>query len=361
MPKTELWTGIAIAAALTAAFAYARGSAKKSQKRKNEVTASALAFFEPSRTRTIETPSAKYTCYEYGPPVTSAKSVILYLHGVPGSRLVPIPGLNALCLEKSILLISPDRIGFGDSKRFGSEESNNVSEFNKFATELFHKLDVEAARFVRVIVVGYSLGAPLALGLLQVIPPDSHRVSSVHIIAPVGFTSSTGSLAGVVLPNRVSHWMVRYAPNVLKGGWAVFGSFIASGDGYIDAMIAGSGKADRDGMTDLDILAWKLTTRETMKQGTRAFVSNVLEFFGKDAPSGWGFNVRALLKDHENIPVHFYHGNHDVITPIFASEELVELLGLKETDALTAYPDPSLGHFGIVKKVVLDIVSGSLQ
>ncbi|KAJ3028787.1 UNVERIFIED_CONTAM: hypothetical protein HDU68_000910 [Siphonaria sp. JEL0065] len=250
---------VAAIALSVAVFIRRRGTKKNKEKETIHLT------FEPTRSRTIETIGAKYSVFEYGAPAVSAKHVVLYLHGIPGSRLVPVPDLAQLCLDSSVLLISPDRLGFGQSTRYPSTQgpsSTNITDFNAFAQELFRTLDAETNRFISYSVVGYSLGAPLALGLITSLPPDSIRVSNLHIIAPVGFTSTLGSLKGVVAANRFGHWIVRNASWFLKPFWRIMAPLVTNGDDYILAMIDGTGKADREALTELDILGWNRKIRD---------------------------------------------------------------------------------------------------
>lgn len=118
--------------------------------------------------------------HEFG-EIENPQTVALYCHGTPGSgREAQI--FDWVAREKKILLIAPDRPGFGGSTLM---PHRTVQDWAADAAEI-----LDALQITQCLVLGYSGGTPYALACATAFP---QKVSALGLIAP--YTPEEGVFA----------------------------------------------------------------------------------------------------------------------------------------------------------------------
>jgi len=255
--------------------------------------------------------------------------VILFFHGIPGSRILTVDNIREICVQRGVRIIVPDRPGIGRTSPPPEGESS-MSTATSDIRYLIGYLGIK-----KVTVVGYSLGSPNTLHFIHNHPT---LVRQAYLLAPAGFNTHANK---AVCENRMAYYLVEHAPSVLRVGWTLASGSIVHGTGYIDNMMALTPKSDQDLLSASERELWQTTTAETFARGIPGAWSSILEGFGKKPPDGWGFNLKNLGGRNGII---FYHGTEDVMTHIDASRELADIIGNSEVMELKG-----VGHFGIVR------------
>jgi pimeloyl-ACP methyl ester carboxylesterase len=262
---------------------------------------------------------------EYG----QGDKVILFFHGIPGSRILTVDNLREICVQRGVRIIVPDRPGIGKTSA-PQEGESSLSTATSDIRYLIGYLGIK-----KVTVVGYSLGSPNTLHFIHNHPT---LVRQAYLLAPAGFNTHAHK---AVFENRITSYLVEHAPSVLRVGWTLASGSIVQGTGYIDNMMALTPKSDQELLSPQERELWQTTTAETFAQGIPGAWISVLEGFGKKPPDGWGFSLKGLGGRKGII---FYHGTEDVITHIDASRELADLIGNSQVREVKG-----VGHFGIVR------------
>ena len=126
---------------------------------------------------------------EYG---ASSGRPVLYFHGLPGSRLDPLPFAEEY-LAEGIRVVAPDRPGYGRSsprRRWG------LLDWVGDVVELADVLGIG-----RFAVLGYSSGGKYAAACAFSVP---ERLSAVGIVSGVGPASMPGFRDGLGKTDRLS-------------------------------------------------------------------------------------------------------------------------------------------------------------
>jgi pimeloyl-ACP methyl ester carboxylesterase len=322
-------------------------------------------------TRTITTHEGRAVGFaEYGSTFPEAR-VLLFFHGLPGSRIIPVAGLKEQCERKNIRLIAIDRPGIG----LTSPASNDESAFDASpcdVIEVLVELGVSTAG-TKIGVIGYSMGGPQALRLCHLFPDLADHL---HLIAPASFfvhpkgytrspewssfweTHSQSLVDEMCPPNRTAHRLARWAPIVLTTVWALKSPSLVRGDDYVNNVIKTTSPGDRAALTPEDRDLWALTTRETFRQGIPGFLKAILETFGKSSPNGWGWDVRdsfILGTDYRaTVKKYFYAARTDMLTPLTGAVDLADLTGAR-TEHFKIY-DSDIGHLALLRVTLGDIL-----
>lgn len=254
--------------------------------------------------------------------------VILFFHGIPGSRILTVENIRDICVQEGARIIVPDRPGIGKTSMPLSGETIMATA----TSDIRYLIGYLGVR--KVTAVGYSLGAPNALHFLRNHPT---LVTSAYLLAPAGFNTHANK---AVLENRIAYFLAEHAPSVLRIGWTLASSSIVHGTEYIDNMISLTPKPDQELLSAAEKELWQITAAETFAQGIMGALNTVLEGCGKRPPDGWGFSLKGL---GGRTGITFYHGMEDVLTHIDASRELADLV---EKSNVILFE--GVGHFGIV-------------
>ncbi|KAI9354825.1 Alpha/Beta hydrolase protein [Zopfochytrium polystomum] len=326
----------------------------------------------------LPAPMPHFTWSSYGPK--SARRVLIFLHGLPGSRLIPVSDLSALCHDHKVRILAIDRPGIGFTPPAASPRAHAPA----VVAAVLRLLASEAAAASQIDVVGYSAGAPHALRVASALSRKLHRGSTaspppplstpaapaptlvLHLIAPIGFASRP-VLAASNPASRTIHALARRAPWLLSLVWFLFGPLLSRGDTYMRAMLDAAPPADRAGLSPDELAGWLATARETWRQGpARGFVREVLAAFGKSAPAGWdGVDVGAEFgaEARRHVRVRFYAAEKDDIAPIVGALEMMRVMGFAgpedESTVLRRWEQP-VGHFSVLRPALNAIVQGEV-
>jgi pimeloyl-ACP methyl ester carboxylesterase len=233
--------------------------------------------------------------YQFGEP---SGSPVFYFHGFPGSGVEARWG-HGMAASAGVRLIGLDRPGFGRSS------------FHAGRTILGWADDVlavaDALDLAQFSVLGMSGGAPYALACAASQPG---RVTKAMIVSGLGPMPEGAIEHGMTLFNRAGLWLAQrvWAGWVLDAGRPVVGYVLRRHAGRVVAHLAHiSGSRDREALEVLGIgPVLEESFRQAVAAGARGMVAEARLFAG--------FHGEWL--DRVEAPVHWYHGDRDVIVPL---------------------------------------------
>jgi len=322
-----------------------------------------------STVQTIRTPADRTIGYAtYGAPSSTART-ILFFHGLPGSRIIPVPSLGDLCTNNDVRIIALDRPGIG----LTSPANANDSTFDVSPEDVSHVLKSveDLSPSSKLSVVGYSMGSPHALRYVLESP---NMVESLHLIAPAGFFIPRPGVQGLggrwdgvldgykledevlTFPNWLSHTLVRHATWIFATLWSFMSPTLVRGDEYVHSLVKSTSAEDRSRLDEEDMQLWATTTRETFRLGVNGMVQAIGETFGKTAPDGWGWDVSKIKEVlwTRNIGTHIYAARTDVLTPLSTVVELADIIGADPRNFKLL--DDEIGHLSLLKVALEDIL-----
>lgn len=264
--------------------------------------------------------------YQFGKP---SGRPAFYFHGFPGSGVEARWG-HETATSSGVRLIGLDRPGFG------------CSSFDSGRTILGWADDVlavaDALDIARFSVLGMSGGAPYALACAARLP---QRVTRTMIVSGLGpMPEGRGGIEpGMTLFNRVGLWLARrqWAGWLLDAGRPLIGHVLRRHTGRVVAHLAHiCGPRDREA---LEVLGVGPVLEESFRQavcaGARGMVAEAKLFAG--------FHGEWL--DRVEAPVHWYHGERDVIVPLVMARRAETAM---PRCRLRCYPGE--GHFSVLAR-----------
>lgn len=260
--------------------------------------------------------------YQFGKP---SGRPAFYFHGFPGSGVEARWG-HEMATSSGVRLIGLDRPGFG---RSSFDSGRTILGWADDVLAVADALDI--ARFS---VLGMSGGAPYALACAARLP---ERITSTMIVSGLGPMPEGGIEPGMMPFNRVGLWLARckWAGWSLNAAQPVVGHMLRRHAGRVVANLAQvCGPRDREALEALGVgLVLEESFRRAVRTGARGMVAEAKLFarFTGD----WLHRVRA--------PVHWYHGERDVIVPLVMARRAEAAL---PRCRLRVYPDE--GHFSVL-------------
>jgi pimeloyl-ACP methyl ester carboxylesterase len=247
---------------------------------------------------TLTLPDGRILGYaKYGASDAKEERTILFLHGTPGTRLSWHEDHSAICAEAGILVIIPERPGFGLS----SPQPNR--------SLLSHALDIqvllEHLNLKKVTVIGYSAGGPYALALAYKIPQRCLQVAVVSSLSPPVVSGKDAVTVGMSSISKFGYWLARRFPAALR---------------LVVFMLSGSARRAifepvRDDFTEEEnnyfradigqrrLMAQSILELYSRSHGVRAESEDYI-LFGRE----WGFELAKLPAQ---VPVFLYGGELD--------------------------------------------------
>jgi pimeloyl-ACP methyl ester carboxylesterase len=246
---------------------------------------------------------------------------VIYFHGFPGSRVEAMWG-EELAREMKILLIAPDRPGYGLSS------ANRDSDLFSFASDVEEM--VQLLGLEQLSLVGVSGGGPYALGSAWVLGRRVRSVGLVGSIAPPG-----GEEGRILDPlNRIGLWIFRQVPllgRFLIRLFAAFGRRVPKL--VILAIALRSAPKDRALLLRSPLSSvLSASFREALVQGGKGMERDVALY-----SSQWGTFLSQLQSK-----VFIWHGKEDRLVPWQMALSLRRRLPNSELFLL-----PGEGHFSI--------------
>lgn len=241
---------------------------------------------------------------------TSSGRWVLYLHGVPGSRLSA--GLaHSTAQRLGLSLLSVDRPGYGLSDNVSDASLNAWPETVR---ELVDHLGIE-----RFYIVGLSGGGPYALSCASLLPD---RVVAAAIVSGMG-PAVPEVRKKMPRLNRAFLFHARYLPWLLRlEAPAARVLLNRYPDFLIESMRRGAGSSDRQILSDpLIVQALRTDIAESIRQGPWGMVADAAAFV-----SDWDSIVRSI-----STRIDLWHGAADRIVPIESAHHLAERLDNRRT------------------------------
>lgn len=273
----------------------------------------------PARTLTL--PDGRRLGYaRYG---TDTGLPLVYLHGLPGSRL-ECQLIHPIALAAGINVIAPDRPGYGQT------EPRRDASLLAWTTDVAALAD--ALGIGPFAVIGVSGGAPCALACAHALPGRVQRVGLVAGLGPVHEPALRRDM-------RRSAQLVFHLANRLPRLFsAVVGTPVVElarrSPALLIRLIAVlNGSPDRETLLDPETLAaFTLSIRACFEQGSRGSLQD-LQLFRRP----WGFSLGEIRQ-----PVQLWHGTRDRVVPLSHSRYLHAGLPRSELEVV-----PGAGHFSL--------------
>ena len=261
---------------------------------------------------------------------------MFYFHGFPGSGVEASWG-HGMAASAGVRLIGLDRPGFGRSS------------FHSGRTIIGWADDVlamaDALDLAQFSVLGMSGGAPYALACAARLP---ERVTTAMIVSGLGPMPEGAIEHGMTLFNRAGLWLAqrKWAGWVLDAGRPVVGYVLRRHAGRVVAHLAQiSCSRDREALEVLGIgPVLEESFRQAVRAGARGMVAEARLFAG----------FRDDWLDRVEVPVHWYHGERDVIVPLAMARRAGAALPRCE---VREYSDE--GHFSVLAHHLEDVFLSS--
>jgi pimeloyl-ACP methyl ester carboxylesterase len=231
---------------------------------------------------------------------------LLYLHGTPGSALVPPATLRAAA-DRGLRVVAWSRPGYAASTRLAGRSVADVADD---AREVLDTLGIATA-----VAVGYSGGGPHALACAALLPDRITAVASLAGVAPL--VESAGSLdwfAGQGQDNVEEHGAAVEGEATLR---ALIDPLLADYQGItaeqiVPVMASLLPDVDRDYLGG-DLGEWLAAGfREATALGNDGWVDDDLAFVRP-----WGFDLASI-----SVPVSVWQGSADLMVPFAHGEWL---------------------------------------
>jgi pimeloyl-ACP methyl ester carboxylesterase len=243
---------------------------------------------------------------------------LLYLHGAPSSRL-EAGVIHGLAAENKILLISPDRPGFGGSTPV---PGRTIVDHTRDVTALLDHLRIKKAG-----IIGGSGGGPYALACALEIP---ERCAAVGVLA--GAPPWTFGTDDMPVASRVARWAaIKYPKESEAFLESVAGVTRTPGNGVLRSRLDAYLGANGDPEVRERFLRMIL---EGLAQGTSAARQEAILL-----TQDWGFKFEDI--DFKGIK--FWHGTLDSRSPIRMVRDMV---GQIKNSELVEWVDR--GHFNVM-------------
>jgi pimeloyl-ACP methyl ester carboxylesterase len=229
---------------------------------------------------------------------------IIYLHGLPGSRL-EAAGYDDIALEMGARIIAVDRPGMGWSS---PHPSRTLLGFTEDIRVLAEHLGLET-----YAVLGVSGGGPYTLACAFALPRENLKCASLVC----GLGPMDIGMGGADLIQRFGFpWGWLYTPLFLLRWFyrrTAFGRMEFSDEERLQKLrearlLEKMSATDREIMGDDDIMRLSLrSSREAVVQGFEGVAVD-----GRVMCSDWGFRVEDVRKD---LPVLLWYGKDDMSVP----------------------------------------------
>ncbi|KAK9312793.1 Alpha/Beta hydrolase protein [Lipomyces starkeyi] len=324
------------AATYVASIAVTHRKHKKTPPRSNPPTVSypdyALSehtFLSPSTCRTI-------SWAEYGSPVS--KNIVIYEHGLPGSRILPVgPNIKG----KDIRVLAMDRPGIG----FTSLPIPGKTVMETAINDVYELLDhLEISE--KVILCGFSAGGPHVLGIMFTHP---QKIRATYCLGPATYLDEKINWDDLAPGSKSTNWWTQNFPSYTAFDMILRADKIVDCSNIIENMKNFSSEGDAIFLSENPVEAkgWQNVNYEAYRQGITGYLQSCMEIFGRVSTNPWPV-VGDIVhqKGIEGQKVVIIHRESDHLTPPSGSRDLVRRLKAAGADAEFIFPEgPEGGHF----------------
>ncbi|KAK9365677.1 Alpha/Beta hydrolase protein [Lipomyces kononenkoae] len=330
--------GILAAGATTyvASIAITHSKHKKTPPRSNPPTIaypdyalSEHTFLSPSTGRTI-------SWAEYGSP--ESKNIVIYQHGLPGSRILPVgPRIKG----KDIRVIALDRPGMG----FTSPALPGTTVMETAISDVYELLDdLEISE--KVILCGFSAGGPHVLGIMFTHP---EKIRATYCLGPATYLDEKINWDDLAPGAKSTNWWTQKFPSYTAFDMVLRADKIVDCSNVIENMKKFSSEGDAIFLSEnpVDAKGWQNANFEAYRQGIAGYLQSCMEIFGRVSTNPWpvvGDIVHQTGIEGQKIVI--IHRESDHLTPSSGSRDLVRRLKAAGADAEFIFPEgPEGGHF----------------
>lgn len=253
---------------------------------------------------------------------------VVFLHGMPGSRIGPYPR-GVVLYRHGVCLVVYDRPGYGDSAR---HQGRSVAA----ATE-----DVRAIAdhlgFERFAVVGRSGGGPHALAVAAGLPDRVTAAAVLASFAPAQVSPRAGGRGQMCEGNVETFAMVADEARLRRNLDETAARTADDPESFIDDRLSGGLSSMDHRVIENMVIRRQLTASyaEALRGGNICGWVDDLLALHRD----WGFELGAV-----RVPTLLWHGADDRFAPVANTRWLAGQVA-RPTVAI----DPQYGHFGAVE------------
>lgn len=230
-------------------------------------------------------------------------SPVVYLHGLPGSRL-ECQLVDATARAAGLQVLAPDRPGYGLTE---PRADTSLLAWTADVAGLADALGIE-----RFTVIGASGGGPCALACARALP---QRVLRVGLVAGLGPLHNAALLRDMGHGARLALSLANRVPALFRATVGMPLVAMARRDPALVIRLIAliNGGPDREVLLRPDTLAaFSASIRLCFAQGTRGSL-NDLQVFRRP----WGFDPKDIRQ-----PVQLWHGTADRVVPVSHSRYL---------------------------------------
>jgi pimeloyl-ACP methyl ester carboxylesterase len=245
----------------------------------------------PARGSVVDLDDGRSLGYaEYGEPTGTP---IVYLHGLPGSRLDPTP-LDDDYRRLNVRVIAIERPGYGLST---PRRQWGILDWPVDIAAAADRLEIE-----RFALIGYSSGGKYAAACAYALPD---RVTGTAIVSGVGPPSTTDFRKGLNRTDRVTMTLGRRARPLALAYWRVVRWLVDSRpETFLGEFEKELSDSDKEVLSDPEFRQLVVaTSREALRGGAGGIVDDATI-----QARPWGFELSEI-----STPVHLWHGDDDEI------------------------------------------------
>ncbi|OGJ54813.1 hypothetical protein A3D11_00950 [Candidatus Peribacteria bacterium RIFCSPHIGHO2_02_FULL_49_16] len=236
-----------------------------------------------------------------------AESVILYQHGIPGTRYEALLA-HQKAIKEHVSVICTERSGIGLSE---PNTRRKILDHPKDMEALCHELQLEK----KPEILATSGGAPYALATAIHIPKKIGDVVIVNGMGPYDMENSTN---GMDFKKKFLLWSGNHLPEVANRFWLKLAQW------YIKLKPKGTMKKMHIGenlKSEELIREYRTLVREFMLEATRKGVGGIAHDITL-LSNEWGFDLEDVPKDK----VTFFAGLADDVVPSFNSDNMARCI-----------------------------------
>ncbi|KAK9473766.1 Alpha/Beta hydrolase protein [Dipodascopsis tothii] len=292
-------------------------------------------FISPSSGRTV-------SWAEYGD--ASSKNIVVFFHGLPGSRIIPAAHLFK---GKDIRVLGMDRPGFGFTSLPVSDKDTVIETAMKDAYELIDYLDLlTAADGRKIIFAGFSAGGAHVLGALRYMP---ERVRAAYLFGSATYLDTKENWAELSKGAQSANWLPHKFPTWYRIKTTLNAAAIVDCSDVVTSMRGFTNATDAQYLAENpdESQYWAGVNYEAYRQGTKGYIKNCLEIFGRTSKAPWPLVGQVSdIAGIAGLKVHVIHRSSDVLTPASGSVDLAERLRAAGADVdLDIIDEDKGGHF----------------
>ncbi|KAK9380511.1 Alpha/Beta hydrolase protein [Kockiozyma suomiensis] len=288
-------------------------------------------FVSPSSGRTI-------SYAEYGS--ADSENIVVYEHGNPGSRVLPI---GASLKGKDIRVLTMDRPGLG----FTSLPVLNKTIIETAVSDVGELLEYLGLDNKKIILCGFSAGGPHVLAILKTFP---EKIRAVYCLGPASYFDDEATWSQLTPGAASTNKLALRHPNYYFYKLVSNADAITDCSNVIENMKGMSPPGDKEFLAThpVEALGWQYVNYEAFRQGIWGYALSCVEIFGATlATKPWPvLGDLSTIEGIKGIKVTIIHRESDLLVALSGSRQLVEMLKAAGADATLIVPEgPEGGHF----------------